>query len=345
MKNKNRGFFDEDIRLEKLSKQGDPLEKLVKMIDWELFRKPLNKTFKANRKVDQENQGGRPAYDYVMMFKILILQRIYNLSDHQMEYQINDRLSFMRFLGLSLGDRVPDEKTIWLFREKLTKNGTIDILYEKFQKQLLEEGIIAQSGSIVDASFIDAPKQRNNRDENDQIKNGEVPPEWEEQPEKKRQKDMDARWATKNKERHYGYKNHVKVDKKSKIVTAYAATDASVHDSQALEKLLDERDAHHELYADSAYSGAPIRDQLKELNIKNKIHEKGYRGSPLTEKQKERNKKKSKVRVRVEHVFGFITNSMNGMFIRCIGLQRAQAQIGLMNLTYNLFRYMQIKRA
>ena len=338
MTKQGRGLFDEEFKLSKISKAGDALEKLNKYINWELFRKPLENALKNEEK--DEQKGGRPAYDLLLLFKILILQRMYNLSDHQTEYQINDRLSFMRFLGLTLSDTVPDEKTIWLFREKLSRNGLIDRLYETFQKQLMKEGVLAQNGSIVDASFVDVPKQRNSRDENHDIKNGKPPESFEENPAKKRQKDLDARWVTKHNEKHYGYKNHIKIDKGSKLITAYTVTDAAVHDSQVLEKLLTDDDAHHDLFGDSAYSGDPIAKNLKQRTIRNRINEKGYRGNPLTEVQRERNRNKSRTRARVEHVFGFIESVFKGSFIRSIGIIRARVMIGLTNLCYNLRRYM-----
>ena len=336
---KQRGFFDDEIRLENLSKQGDPLIALNAMIPWEDFRHPLNRIFKKEAK----GPGGRPAYDYVMMFKILILQRLYNLSDAQTQFQIMDRLSFMRFLGLTLSDQVPDEKTIWLFRETLGKSNKLEMLFERFRSFLLDEGVIANSGSIVDASFVEAPKQRNTKDENHELKEGKQPENWSDN--KKRQKDVDARWVTKGGIRHYGYKNHIKIDRKSKIIETYQITSAAVHDSQAIENLITAKDIHHELYADSAYSGNPIKIVLKEMTIRNRIHEKGYRGSPLSKEQLERNRKKSKIRARVEHVFGCIKNSLNGNFIRSIGIQRAKAVIGLTNMTYNMIRYLQLCRA
>ena len=336
---KQKGFFDEDYRLSELEEHGDPLMKLNELIPWERFRPLLKKIFYKQPK----NPGGRPPYDYVMMFKILVLQRLYNLSDSQMQFQIMDRLSFMRFLGLNLNDRVPDEKTIWHFREVLAKSGKMDILFEEFRSFLLDKGVIAESGTIVDASFVEAPRQRNTREENKEIKEGTTPNTWSEN--KLRQKDVDARWMTKSGVRHYGYKNHIKVDKKSKLVHRYVVTSASTHDSQTLEELMTASDAHHELYADSAYSGGPIKEILKENNIRNRIHEKGYRGSPLTEKQKARNKIKSKTRVRIEHVFGCIVNSFKGNFIRTIGIERAGTVIGMTNLTYNMVRYTQLCRA
>jgi IS5 family transposase len=336
---KQKGLFDEDFRLEKISEHGDPLEKLDKYIDWEIFRTYLKKCFKKEAK----GPGGRPPFDYIMMFKILILQRLYNLSDSQMQFQIMDRLSFMRFLKLKLNDVIPDEKTIWYFREQLSTKGRIEYLFIRFNGFLEKKGVIAHTGNIIDASFVEVPKQRNSHDDNKKIKEGEIPEGWSEN--KKRQKDVNACWTIKNKTKHFGYKNHVKSCKKTKLIKKYKVTSAEVHDSQMLVKLLDKKDSHHELYADSAYSGNPIKEELKKRNIKSRIHEKGYRGRPLTEKQQENNKRKSKIRARVEHIFGFIHNSMDGGLIRSIGIRRAEVMIGLINLVYNLNRYVQLQHA
>jgi len=331
---KQLGFFDESNRLKKLSQLGDSLEKLDMVINWEMFREILDGVFHKEPK----GPGGRPPYDYVLLFKILILQRIYNLSDDQTEYQINDRMSFMRFLGLGLGDSVPDAKTIWLFRDTLTKANVIREIFELFNRQLENAHLITHTGSIVDATFVDAPRQRNTRDENAKIKAGETPEEWEkpENAHKLAQKDTDARWTKKGNEIHYGYKDHVKVDADSKLITEYTVTSASVHDSHELLNLLNEDDKA--LYADSAYSGAPIAEALPK-NVANLIHEKGYRGSPLTEEQKDNNRIKSRTRARIEHVFGFVTGSMHGITVRSIGVERAAFNIGLTNLIYNLCRY------
>jgi len=336
------GFFDADMRLIDISKQGDPLEKLDKRINWEMFRSVLEGALCSYEK--DPSKGGRPPYDYVMMFKILVLQHLYNIADERTEFAIKDRLSFMRFLGLTLKDNVPDEKTIWLFRETLTQNGTIERLFKKFSRYLDKNGLIAHKGSIVDASFVEVPRQRNTRDENEDIRNGEIPEDWEDDPDKLRQKDTDARWTKKNGQNYFGYKNHAKVDRKSKLITNYAASDASVHDSQVLGDLLDGGDAHHDLFGDSAYSSEDTDKKLERRKIRNRIHEKGYRNHPLTPEQEERNRKKSKIRVRIEHVFGFMENTMKAGFIRCIGIARAAAVIGIINLTYNLCRSAQLCR-
>ena len=175
-----------------------------------------------------------------MLFKTIVLQRLYNLSDDQTEFQINDRMSFMRFLGLGLDDKVPDAKTIWLFKDTLTKAGIMDQLFSQFNRMLEERGIITHKGTIVDATFVDVPRQRNSREENRKIKNGETPEEWNENPHKKAQKDTDARWTKKGDETHYGYKDHVKVDADSKLILDYEVTPANVHDSNEFEEFFGE---------------------------------------------------------------------------------------------------------
>lgn len=187
-------------------------------------------------------------------------------------------------------------------------------------------------GTIVDATFVDAPRQRNSRDENKKIKNGEIPEEWEKEPHKLSQKDTDARWTKKGDEKHYGYKDHVKVDADSKLILDYAVTPANVHDSNEFENFFNEQDEVG--YADSAYIGKKLPE-----HIRNEVCEKGYRNKPLTEEQKENNRRKSKIRCRIEHVFGFMTMSMHGLTVRSIGIARATFHIGLTNLVYNLCRY------
>ena len=337
MSKKMRGLFDEQERLAKLSQKRDPLEQLQSHIDFEFFRKPLTALFDTN--VDR-SKGGRPAYDYVLMFKILVLQRYYNLSDDNTEYAILDRLSFMRFLGLGINDAVPDAKTIWLFRDKLTTNNMIDALFAQLDKQLTKDGIIVNKGQIVDASIVEVPIQRNSRDENKELKDGQIPQDWSEP--KTRQKDTDAQWVTKSRQHFFGYKNHIKADARTKLITRYKATTANIADKDALEDLITKRDAGQCLYADSAYRSQTIEALCKEKKMKSLIHEKGYRNKKLTQQQQQQNKQKSKVRVRVEHIFGFMTNSMNGMYLHYRSFIRNQAAIGLMNLTYNLFRLVQL---
>ena len=144
------------------------------MIDWELFRPEIASLFMKTPKC----KGGRRPYDYILLFKMLILQRYYNLSDDQIEYQVLDRLSFMRFPGITLADDVPDSKTVWHFREALTAGNTSEKLFDIFTQKLNELGLIANEGKIIDASFVEVPKQRNKRDENTSIKEGSIPEQW-----------------------------------------------------------------------------------------------------------------------------------------------------------------------
>ena len=325
-------LWDESRRLERLSELGDCLVRLDKVINWKLFLPTLKRVFRKEAK----GPGGRPPFDYLMMFKILILQRIYNLSDDQTEYQINDRISFMRFLGLGLGDKVPDAKTIWLFRNTLTEAGAMRELFDLFQAQLREEGLITRTGTIVDATFVEAPAQRNTKEERETIKKGDIPEEWKGKGNKLRQKDTDARWTKKNGRSYFGYKDHVKADAESKLIEDYRVSDAALNDSKPMPEMIAEED--QVIYADSAYDGKPVAEAIP-ANVENKICKQGRRGRKLTDEEKERNREYSKVRCRIEHIFGFMTGSMNGLTLRSIGMARAEFNIGLTNLIYNMFRY------
>ena len=150
---------------------GDPLEKLEQNIDFDKFRLKLET---GPEKV-AKGKGCRRPFDYVMLFKILILQRYYNLSDDQVEYQINDRMSFMRFLNLSIADVIPDSKTVWNFREQIVELELVDVIFSLFIEELEKLGLIVNEGKIIEASFVEVPKPRNTREENKQIKYGEIP--------------------------------------------------------------------------------------------------------------------------------------------------------------------------
>jgi IS5 family transposase len=335
------GFFDESKRLATLSKLGDRLEWLNKVMDWRIFEGTLERVRPDKTK---RGVGGRPPFSNGLLFKVVILQALYNISDDQMEFQINDRLSWQRFLGLSLGEKVPDSTTIWLFRELLTTSGAYDELFELFNEKLLKIGVITREGSIEDATFVDVPKQRNKKEENQAIKAHETPEGWEDEPHKLAQKDLDARWAKKGAETHFGYKNHVKIDKVSKMITKWRVTAANVNDIEMMLALLDEHD--RELWADSGYTKAAYVELLKKHypDLKLHINEKAEKGRPLTEEQKANNREKSRVRVRVEHVFGHMAMSMGGLTLRCIGIARAESHIVLRNLAYNLSRYSTLRR-
>lgn len=329
-------FFDLATRYDALSHNGDPLESLAAHVPWEEFRPALAAVLRRSKR----KKGGRPPFDVVLMFKVLVLQALYNLSDDQTEYQIRDRLSFMRFLGLDLDQRIPDAKTIWLFRETLAQAHVVETLFEQFETYLAAHGLQPRGGQLIDASLVPVPKQRNSRDENATLKAGECPTEWERQPAKRRQKDTDARWTVKHRANHYGYKNHVNVDKTHKLIRQYTVTDAAVHDSQVLEDVLLPAQAGRDVWADSAYRSEEIEVQLKTRQLRSKIHRKGYRHKPLTAQQKAHNRGRSRIRARVEHVFGHQVTAMGGKLVRTIGLVRARLKIGMKNLTYNFQRFL-----
>jgi len=337
------GFFDIANRYAGLDAKNDPLLKIDSLVPWEAFRPHLEVVWRkpSNKR---KSPAGRKPWDAVVMFKAIVLCALYNLSDDQVEYQIRDRLSFVRFLGLGLEDKVPDAKTVWLYREQLAKAGMIATVFENFDSYLKDQGYLAMGGQIIDASIVSVPTQHNTRDENIKIKAGEAPQEWQDKPARFCQKDTHARWTRKHGKSHYGYKNHINVDRRHKLVRRYHVTDASVHDSQALDAILDADNTASNVWADSAYRSASIETKLKEKGLTSRIHYKAHRNKPLTKRQRQGNKSRSKVRVRVEHIFGAQSNDMGGTRVRSVGIVRAKARIGLKNLAYNMRRLVQLER-
>jgi transposase len=170
------GFFDVELRVQWLEAKGNPLSRLDAVIDWEGFRPLLAQALAKPAK----GPGGRPTNDPIKMFKLLVVQRYYNLTDEQTEYQVSDRLTFQKFVGWTVADKVPDANTLWDFREALVRVGVFEQLFEQFAQQLQAQGLLAQEGKLVDASFVDVPRQRNSCAENATIKAGAVPEAWAE---------------------------------------------------------------------------------------------------------------------------------------------------------------------
>ncbi len=325
-------------RVQWLEAKGNPLSRLAAVIDWESFRPPLEQALAKPAK----GPGGHPANDPVKMFTLLVVQRCYNSSNEQTEHQVSDRLSFQKFMGWTVADKVPDANTLWDFREALVRAGVFEKLSEQFAPQLQAQGLLTQEGKLVDASFVDVPWQRNRRQENATIEADAVPKEWVAQPAKQRQKDLDARWTKKNAEVHYGYKNHLKEDAQSKLIERYAVTEARVHESQMLSPFVESPDGA--VYADGAYRGTEAEAMLAQKRVTSRIQKRACRNRPLSGEQKESNRQKSRIRARIEHVFGCMSQSMEGCCLRYIGRRRNAAAIGLINLIYNLARDEQIVR-
>ena len=324
------GFFDHRDRLEQLEKLGDPLPHIDRVVDWEGFRPIIEGT----RPPRAAHTGGRPWTDAVLMFKLLVLQQLYNLSDDQTEYQVRDRYSFCRFLELSPEDRVPDAKTIWTFRESLKKAKVLKRLWRELDRQIVAAGFQARKGQIVDASIVQAPRQRNSRKENERIKRGETPEDWSEA--KRRQKDTQARWAYKDKTLHYGYKNHISVDVEHKLIRRFQVSDAALNDRHKFEAVLDPNNTSRAVWADANYRSREQEARLKSQGYRSHVQRQSQASRPLTERQQAANRRRSKTRIRVEHVFA--QQQGMGRLIRTIGLARAEFKIGMMNMVYNMRR-------
>jgi IS5 family transposase len=345
------GFFDLEDRYAQLSKAGDPLEKLASVVDFEPFRYRLLKALKRS----DGAKGGRPPYDPILMFKILILQALYGMSDDQAEFQIRDRLTFIRFLGLGPGDAVPDAKTIWLFREHLTRAGAVETLFARFDTLLRDKGYLAMSGQILDASLIPAPRQHLDDGEKAAIKDGESAAEiWPDQPAKAAQKDVDARWTVKHSRAKpvaegekakpdiaipvFGYKNHIGIDRRYGLIRTWLVSDAAAHDGARLrEGLVDRSNFASDVWADTAYRSGENERYLKAIGKVSRIHRKKPKGKPLPRRTARANAAKSAVRSRVEHVFAEQKARMK-LVVRTIGIARARTKIGLANLAYNMKR-------
>jgi IS5 family transposase len=343
------GFFDVEGRLRELSAKGDGLERIAALVDFERFRPDLERA--APRSAG--SKGGRPAFDHVLMFKMLLLQAMHALSDERAEYLVKDRLSFMRFLDLGLADPVPDANTIWTFREALKRAGAVDTLFARFDATLREAGYLAMGGQIVDASIVAAPKQRNTEAEKAAIKAGRVPEGWAERPAKLRQKDRDARWTVKFSKAKpradgtpridiavpaFGYRNHVGIDRRHGLIRRWTATDAAAHDGARLGDLLDPDNTAGAVWADTSYRSAKNEAMLAERGLVSRVHRKKPKGRPMAERTRRANARKSAVRAAVEHVFAHQKGPM-GLVIRTIGIARARVKIGLANLAYNMRRY------
>ncbi|KHS41664.1 MULTISPECIES: IS5 family transposase [Novosphingobium] len=346
------GFFDLSDRYEALSAAGDPLERLGSVVDFEVFRGPLIAALRRSVR----GKGGRPPFDPVLMFKILVLQALYSLSDEATEFQIKDRLSFQRFLGLGLDGTVPDATTVWLFRERLVQAKAIDRLFARFDAALTDRGYLAMGGQIIDATVVPAPKQRNTDEEKAAIKDGRIPEAWKAKPARLRQKDRDARGSvkyTKAKVKEgadpkafkpvdlaipmFGYKNHIGIDHAHGLIRTWDASAANAHDGARLPDLVSKANTGSGVWADTAYRSKKNEAFLAAGMFKSHVHQKRKPRQPLPERIARANTRRSKVRAHVEHVFAGQKHRM-GLVVRTIGIARATIKIGMANLVYNFQR-------
>lgn len=347
------GFFEVDERLKELTAKGDALERLNAIVDFEAFRPDLARAVPRS----DGSRGGRPPFDHVFMWKVLILQASHSLSDERTEFLIKDRFSFMRFLGLGLSDPVPDANTIWTFREALTRarinaKPAIEVLFRAYEAALTKAGFLAMGGQIVDASIIAAPKQRNTDSEKAEIKAGRIPEAWKDKPAKLAQKDRDARWTVKWSKAKpsddgspridlavpaFGYKNHLGIDRRHGLIRTWTATDAARHDGAQLPNLVSKINTASDVWADTAYRSKANEMHLANHGFVSRIHRKKPPRRPMPTNVARANGAKSKIRAAVEHVFARQKGPM-GLVVRTIGLARATVKIGLANIAYNMRR-------
>lgn len=350
------GFWDVQERLRELSAQGDPLERLTATVDFELFRAELNGAFGTR----DRSKGGRPSFDPVLKFRMLVLQALHGLSLAQTEYLVADRLSWMRFCRLGPGDAVPDANTLWDFREALIASGAMERLFTRLDEAITGAGYLPMAGQIVDATLVSAPRQRNNDNEKARIKNGEKAAEiWPDKPARARQKDTDARWTVKfSKARPgpdgkpqidiaiptYGYKSHISIDRRHGVIRRGLTTDAAAHDGARLrEGLIDPKNTASDVWADTAYRSAENERYLDGIGKVSRIHRRKPAGRPMARHIARGNANKSAVRAHVEHPFAYQKGVM-GLVIRTIGIARASAAITLANMAYNMKRWCWLDR-
>ena len=276
------------------------LKVIDQKIDWKPIEKELNKLYPSKR--------GRPSYPPLMMFKALLLENWYNLSDPALEEAIRDRISFQWFLGLSFTDDIPDETTICRFRGLLADRGLNDKLFRLVNKQLDSMGLILKRGSLIDATLVEANRRPGG--------------------------DPDADWTKRGKKVHYGYKVHMTVDQGSEIIRNVDLTPASVHDSNKfVEMICGDEGA---VFADKAYDKDGRKAVLREYGIYCGIMNKGRRNRKLSRRQKRLNKAFSKVRSAVERPFGVLKRSYGWSRVRYVGLVKNRAHIFMASICFNL---------
>jgi IS5 family transposase len=334
------------------------------VVDFELFRPDLDVALGRSDRA----RGGRPPCDAVMMFRVLLLQTLYTLSDDQTEYQLRDRLSFMRFADLSLSDAVPDAKTIWLFRERLVRAGAFERLFARFDAALTERGYLAMGGQIVDVEplerhwserqwrgIVEARRPCLTQAEKGVVKDGGVPEDWK--PARTRQVDRDGRWTLKRGKKKpvppggsarvsgeiavplFGYKNHVGIDREHGFVRRFKVTDAAAHDGAQLGAVLDPGNTASAVWADTAYHSAANIEMLEKRGLKPQFQRPKPRGKPMPRHVARGNARRTRFRSRVEHVFA-AQKCRFALVIRTVGQARATAKLALANLAYNFNRFL-----
>lgn len=299
------------------------LDNVHDLIDWTRFEDKLIHIHNKTR--------GEQAFPPLMMFKALLLQAWYGLSDPQLEKQLARDLLFRRFVGISLSQSVPDHSTFWRFRNKPEVQALQAIFLAEVNEQLSEKGLYIKSGeiSIVDASVIKAQRNRPSKDAHG---NNTQDPEA----------DYNVKAGSDGKVKMtYGFKAHINVDEDG-FIKATDFTAGSVHDSKCFTELLSGTES--QVYADSAYASGKTDDWLAARKIENCVLERAYRNKPLTPKQKLQNSIKSKIRSIVERVFGVMKLHQGMAQARYLGKARNKMRFILMCVAHNIKRGVNLQK-
>jgi IS5 family transposase len=313
MANKEQGGFVEAFASQRLGRN-DRLERIGAEVKWYRFEKLL-------RKLAPEG-AGRPPYPPLLMFKALLLAQLYVLSDAELEEALNDRVSFRRFVGLTLDAEAPDHTTLCRFRNRLIEAGLVGRLFAEFDRQLEERGLVLKQGTMVDATLIEAARRRPPRgvDETEAL-------------------DPDARFAKKEGKpgAAYGYKAHVGVDRGTRLIRSAELTPANVDETVVADRLI--RFDEQAVYADKAYAKAARRERLKAHRIKDRIMHKSWGGGPaLTLWQRRHNALIARRRAEVETVFAVFKRRLGYRMVRYVGLIKNAAHLLLLAIAYNMRR-------
>mgnify|MGYP000698503183 CR=1 FL=1 len=296
-----------------LAKRRDRLHEISGRLDWSRFEGCLQGLYPSSQ--------GEPAYPPLMMFKVLLLQRWYDLSDPEMEAALADRLSFRGFCGLALEDETPDHSTIWRFRERLGKKDLLQPLMDELLGQLDTGGFLVKQGTLIDASIVESAARR---------------PRMKEA--KTSSTDPDARFGTGNERRKFsfGYKLHIAMDQGSALIRDLVVTPVNVQEVMIGPQLVQGDEAI--IYADRAYDAARMRVPLKALGIANGILRRGKKNAPLSPEEQARNITLSLLRRPVEKVFGTLKRSYRMNRMRYFNQTRNTTALKLACFAYNIRR-------
>ncbi len=230
-----RGFWDEKQRIAKLQEKKPVMTRLAETIHRETFHPIIDKGYSQEPK----SNAGRKRIDPLILFKMLVLHHLFNLSDEEIEFQVNNHRSFEEFGGLGAMNDIPDTTTMAFFRERLRKAGVIEEPFEMFERCLSDQGLEAIGGQIIEATLAPIPKQHNSREENKDKKSDRLPDGWKENPNRLQQKYLDARWAKKNGINKYSHNNSICIDPELSFIRRFVMTPADIHDNQMLQIPLD----------------------------------------------------------------------------------------------------------